>query len=212
MSFFPFWVLWNSFLAILPFELANRLPFVWKSKNLLKWVKYPYLIILILFIPNTIYLLTDWVHTFDWGPEGNKFLYYAFSNSVTFQDYLNNWQWGFSDWWRYYIINLILTPLGIITYWYSTKKLFITLKLSFYWQLGMHFIFAIGVYLGRFPRLNSWDHPINVITTLQNLLSPVELMFVFGWTLVNLGSWFLAEKLALKLFPNLNHKVFKQPN
>jgi uncharacterized membrane protein len=161
------WIAWNLFLAFIPLALSFWL-FRRKSqsRSVLWWVGF---LVFIAFLPNAPYLLTDIIHLI---------------NAI--RDYYSVW-----------VITLVLIPPHVIAILVGFEAYVVSVmnqsqylkqqgvaKFVVLSELLTHALCAIGVYLGRFPRLNSWDfvtQPEAVVrTALDHLTSkrPVLLMAV----------------------------------
>lgn len=161
------WIAWNLFLAFIPLALSFWL-FRKKlgSRSLLWWVGF---LVFIAFLPNAPYLLTDVIHLI---------------NAV--RDYYSVW-----------IITLVLIPPHLIAILAGFEAYVLSLmnlghylkrqgvrKYVLWAELMTHALSAIGVYLGRFLRFNSWDFVTKpddvVITAIDHLTSkrPVLVMVV----------------------------------
>ncbi|ELS30891.1 MULTISPECIES: DUF1361 domain-containing protein [Pseudanabaena] len=162
------WMSWNLFLAIIPCLLSFIL-FIKRSpkrlpQNIMWWLG---LTIFILFLPNAPYIITDIIHFVDdvRTPEisDNGIIF------VLIPQYTIFILCGF----QCYVISLmrLIQYLG----WLKLIE-----RITFM-EVAMNFICAIGVYLGRVNRLNSWDvltQPQYVIQhVFQNLENP---NFFFG--------------------------------
>lgn len=132
-------ILWNLFLAYIPLVLSVWL-FRWSHRRSPLW--WILLVVFIAFLPNAPYILTDLIH------------------------YIKTIQRGIPE----SIIILALTPQYIVFIGGGFQAYVMSLlNLEFYLQkiglekwnnlalLIIHFLSAIGIYLGRFLRFNSWD-------------------------------------------------------
>lgn len=143
------WIVWNLFLAFIPLAISFWI-FRWqtKSRSFLWWIG---LVIYIAFLPNAPYLLTDIIH-----------LIQAIRS-------------GYSVW----IITLIFIPLHLSAILLGLEAYVLSLlnqgyylrrqgaeKFVLWSELLIHALCAVGVYLGRFRRFNSWD----LVTQLDNVL------------------------------------------
>ncbi|TYQ27907.1 DUF1361 domain-containing protein [Pseudanabaena sp. UWO310] len=192
------WMSWNLFLAIVPCLLSFIL-FIKRSpkrlpKNITWWLG---LIVFILFLPNAPYIITDIIHFVDdvRTPEisDNGIIF------VLIPQYTIFILCGF----QCYVISLmrLIQYLG----WLKLIE-----RITFM-EVGMNFICAIGVYLGRVNRLNSWDvftQPQYVMQhVFQNLENPnfffgtilfflvfTSLYYVFKW--INLAIAFYWQNHA----------------
>lgn len=128
-------LIWNLFLAIVPYFLSSNIHnnFFDKSKKIQNSV---YALMWLLFIPNTFYILTDFTHlhfknTFQFGLDMLILLSFSFAG--------------------FYIGLLSLQHIHQLTmakYGNKTGNLFIVI---------ISFLSAFGIYLGRVLRFNSWD-------------------------------------------------------
>lgn len=149
-------LLWNLFLAWIPLLLAIL---AWRSRQ------YPVLtsalgFMWLLFLPNTLYLVTDLVHlsptsetTMWWFDLGMLFSFSFVGialglHSLHLIQGLVNWRFGVRIGWIFTLTVSVLT--------------------------------GFGIYIGRFLRWNSWDlflHPVNLTSdVLASFTSPGSLM------------------------------------
>ncbi len=161
------WMALNVLLALLGLTLG--IIFLYINNKLLKVVIF---IIWILYLPNTIYLVTDSQHFFEHWVELNP----------TFQLIL-------------IIQYIILIFIGVITFllsfyildkFFSHSKIRKNKTLIIILLLLANYLVAFGVALGRINRLNSFEaitHPLKVVSNSLNLLSSTEVIltvFLFG--------------------------------
>lgn len=165
-NFHSGWIIWNLFLAFIPLALS-----FWlyrrrtKVRSLLWWVAF---VVFLAFLPNAPYLLTDIIHL------------------------IRATRMGYSVW----IITLIFIPLHLFAILAGFQAYVISVmnQSSYLRRLGAtrfivwselltHALCAIGVYMGRFRRFNSWDlvtDPSNVLlTTLDDLTAKKPLLVIF---------------------------------
>jgi uncharacterized membrane protein len=143
------WIIWNLFLALIPLALSFWLFRRRQSvRSPLWWLT---LVIFIAFLPNAPYLLTDIIHLI----RATRSIY--------------------SIW----VITLIFIPLHLFAILAGFEAYVISLinqghylkrqgakQFVFIAELLVHALSALGVYMGRFLRFNSWD----LITDPGNLL------------------------------------------
>ena len=110
-----------------------------------KWVIIILTIVWVLFFPNLIYITTDFVHL---------------QNYQFFEIYAQSYMFIFSDWLVFFIIfvgAMISANLGVK----SIKKILnvwhIDQSIKYIYLLVLFIVSSIGIYIGRFIRLNSWD-------------------------------------------------------
>lgn len=134
---------WNIFLGLLPFYFAIK-----ASSNSNKYIRYFSAFLWFLFLPNAPYLITDAVHIpMNKGYEG--FVSYL----VVILSFTGLLSWLFS-------VRLMLSRLpGILHQWQILRK---------YGYLMLCILSGVGVAMGRFARLNSWEvfyKPIDILTS-----------------------------------------------
>lgn len=160
------WIIWNLFLAFIPLTLS-----FWlyrrrtKVRSLLWWVAF---VVFLAFLPNAPYLLTDIIHL------------------------IRATRMGYSVW----VIVLIFIPLHLFAILAGFQAYVISVmnqssylrriganRFVVWSELATHALCAIGVYMGRFLRFNSWDlvtDPSNVLlVTLDDLTARKPLLVVF---------------------------------
>lgn len=144
-------LLWNLFLAFIPYAISH-----WLSLHIRvienKWKLGMTLMIWLLFIPNTFYILTDLFHLTEIESAPKWFdllLLLSFAwNGLLF---------GIVS------IRKIEIILHIISgRWFSFFIVFVVMWLN-----------ALGIYIGRFLRYNSWDiiaHPFSLFSEMFQVL------------------------------------------
>lgn len=165
-SVYSGWILWNLFLAFIPLALSYWLFRRKKPTRTFAW--WFCFALFVAFLPNAPYMLTDIIHLVRGADRASIWLVTLFVLPV----------------------HLLAILGGLMAYVLSLLNLDIYLKrqglerLIPAAELGMHLLCAVGIYLGRFRRLNSWDIAVNpgdvVLTTLDDLTSkrPVLVMFI----------------------------------
>lgn len=159
------WILWNLFLAFIPlvlsFWLFRRQT---NDRSLLWWLGW---LVFIAFLPNAPYLLTDIIHL------------------------IRGTRAGYATW----IIALVFIPLHIAAITSGFEAYVIALinqghylkrqgqrHLILWSELAVHGLCAIGIFLGRFRRYNSWDlvtDPGNVLlATIDDLTAKLPLLVI----------------------------------
>ena len=181
------WILWNLFLAYIPFVLSFWL-FRRKRivRSLLWWIAY---VVCIAFLPNAPYMLTDIIHLMD-----------------AIRD-------GYSVW----VLTIIFVPLhafamlaGFEAYVVSVMnqshylvkegaKQYVTLA-----ELLSRALAAVGIYLGRFLRFNSWDlvtSPDTVLlSTLDTLTSRRPILVIFVTFVIITVAYWIAKQITIGLW------------
>ena len=166
------WIVWNLFLAFIPlflslwlFRLHSRKGYsrqTWRSP--FWWIGW---IVFIVFLPNAAYLLTDIIHLIEAIRAG-------YSIWITTLIFIPLHLFAILMGWEAYVISLInqshyLKKQG------ANKFIFIS-------ELIVHALCAVGIYLGRFRRFNSWDfvtQPDVILTsTIDDLTSQKPLLVI----------------------------------
>lgn len=162
-------MLWNTFLAIIPLVLSVWLFRKSRSRNLIWWFIF---LVFIAFLPNAPYVLTDIIHLIEFI------------------------QHGFSVW----TITLVLIPqyflfiligfqayvLSLINLGYYLKKLQLR-KYVIPLEIVAHLLCALGIYLGRFQRFNSWD----ILTNINPLVEGVIANLTDKWSIFTIAVTFV---------------------
>ena len=149
-------IVWNLFLAYIPVFLSVWL-FRWSDRRSPVW--WVILATFIAFLPNAPYVLTDIIHYIRSIRGGLSTSVIIFALTPQYLIFLIG---GFQA----YVMSLLnlefyLTKIG------QEKSIFAV-------QILIHFLSAIGIYLGRFLRFNSWDfvtQPDELAETLARDLS-----------------------------------------
>jgi len=180
------WILWNLFLAFIPVVLS-----FWLFRRRMEPRPFPWwigLLVYIAFLPNAPYLLTDIIHLIRGVRAGN------------------------SAW----IIALIFVPLHVLAILSGFEAYVVSLRNQghylkrigrrqqiFWVELATHALCALGIYLGRFRRLNSWDlvsDPGNVVLqTFDDLTSKKPLLVIVVTFIVLAVLYWLAKQITLGL-------------
>ena len=186
------WIVWNLFLAFIPLALS-----VWlfrrtsRSRSILWWVAF---LTFIAFLPNAPYLLTDIIHLID----------------------------AIRDDYSVWVITLVILPPHLIAIVAGFEAYVISLiNLGYYlhqqgasrfivWaELMTHALCAVGIYLGRFPRLNSWDfvtQPDAVARTVIDNLTSKRPVLVMAITFVVLTVlYWLMKQVTLALLLKMHY-------
>lgn len=169
-SYFMF-MLWNLFLAYIPFLVSSLLidrPMLIDKKLLF----IPLALLWLVFIPNTFYMITDLFHLNE--PHAMP-LWFDTLLIVSF-----SW-------------NGLLLGIISVQQMESVMRIFLGKYTAAIFLYPVFFLNALGVFIGRFLRYNSWD----VITDPLGLVKDIVLLvlhpfhFVSAWGMVAGFSTFL---------------------
>jgi uncharacterized membrane protein len=136
---------WNIILAGFAYALANLFIYTRKKRSSI-WITVILFMLFILFFPNTMYVLTDFIHL---------------QNYTFFLDYPSVYAYVTDDWVVFTMIAigaLIAAKCGVQSLKNIKGYLFVIIKKYYFIFLGTLFVASsVGIYIGRFIRLNSWD-------------------------------------------------------
>lgn len=186
------WILWNLFLAFIPLALSFVL--FWRRSQVRPAWWWVLLVVFILFLPNAPYMLTDVIHL------------------------IRGTRSGISGW----VIALVFIPLhvgamlaGFQAYVISLLNLGRYLKRqgAGHWvlrtELLVHLLSAIGIYLGRFRRFNSWDlaaAPGDVlVSTLDDLTSKKPIVVIAITFVVLTVFYWLMKQITLGIYLRIRY-------
>lgn len=162
---------WNLFLAFIPYFITEFLigrPYLLARK----WKLCALLFFWLLFIPNTFYIVTDLfhLHQFDNAPRW-------FDLALIF-----SFAWN----------GLLMGVLSIRRI-EQVLLLVFQKELSFFFLSSIMWLNALGVYVGRYLRFNSWDvftQPFSLFTEMtEMLLHPIRNKM--DWSMVSVWSLFM---------------------
>jgi uncharacterized membrane protein len=177
-------MIWNTFLAVVPLGLSVWL-FRWRKPKS-NWPRSPFWWLLFAtfvgFLPNAPYILTDIIHYIKlirWGMPDSIVIF-----ALTPQFFL-----FLTAGWQCYVISLI--NLGYYLEQRQRQRWILPA------ELVSHFLSAIGIYLGRFLRWNTWDvvtRPDDLGRSLARTLSQEKPLLAIGVTFVILTLFYWPTK------------------
>jgi uncharacterized membrane protein len=164
-------LLWNLFLAFVPYAVSN-----WLSRNT-KVVQNRLMfcavfVVWLLFIPNSFYIITDLFHL---GRFVDMHLWFDLTMILSFA-------W-----------NGILLGVLSVRQMEKIMEAFLSKRTKMLFIYVVMFLNALGVYIGRYLRFNSWDvvtDPSLIIKEVLNLvMHPIEYKYV--WSMIICFSVFM---------------------
>ncbi len=178
-SFFFLFLVWNLFLAIIPFAITTYL----KSKeHHHKWVLLLWFGVWLLFLPNAPYIVTDLLHL-----RGSE-LYLMWLDVLVVISFAFN--------------GLLLFFFSLMDMEAILKPLMTDKKRSVLITLVL-FLTGFGMYLGRFLRYNSWEIIQNPFQLLDDILDiaihPTSHMQAWVFT-ITFGAFLSVGFWTLKTF------------
>ncbi len=173
------YLIWNVFLAWLAWVLGCAFLSSVKKNNSV-WISALLFVSWVLFLPNTFYLLTDMIHpvlSYDKIANFNGSDFSSVSDGVMM------------------LFDLTLVGFGVWVGWYLGIH-----SLKSVWNWASHAVgllqaaimtqtiilaCAYAIYLGRSPRLNSWDVVARPMTVVKIVVDPVldPIMYSDAWGL-----------------------------
>jgi len=177
------WMSWNLFLAFVPLALSVWLFRKKRSRNALWWFGF---VVFFAFLPNAPYVLTDVIHLIEDIRTINSVWMLTL---VVIPVYLLYTIAGFEA----YVLSLI--NLG-----YYLNRLGLG-KWVLGAELSTHVLSAVGIYLGRFLRFNSWDfitQPDALATTVVEDLAGRRPHVIIALTFVVVaGLYWIMKRVSL---------------
>lgn len=149
-SFYYLFMVWNLFLAFIPFCISMYLS---SKTKLTKTKLFLYFIIWLLFLPNAPYIITDLLH------------FKRSTSHLLWLDILMVTSFAINGLILFYMT--LLEMEALLSNHLSTKKTQLLLIFIF-------FLTGFGIYLGRFLRFNSWDilkHPDLLINDVWEIIT-----------------------------------------
>jgi uncharacterized membrane protein len=180
------WILWNLVLAFIPLVLA-----VWIFRKHSQWKRplwWVFFLTYAAFLPNAPYLLTDIIHTIDViRSDFSIWSIVLVFIPVHFVAIVSGFQ--------AYVVCLILQSRYLAL---NGQKRWVNLS-----ELLTHALSAVGIFLGRFIRLNSWDvvtSPRDVIKSVLNTLTAKQPLLVILVTFLIIAAlYWIMKQITLGL-------------
>ncbi|MFE1745909.1 DUF1361 domain-containing protein [Coleofasciculus sp. H7-2] len=177
------WMTWNLFLAFVPLLLSIWLFRSRQKRSPIWWAGF---LAFLAFLPNAPYLLTDIIHLIH-DIRANYSVWMI--TLILIPQYLLVILAGFEA----YVISLI--NLGYYLHRHERGKFIL------WTELALHGLSAVGIYLGRFLRFNSWDfitQPDAVFTSVLDELVGKWPVVVMAVTFVVIaGLYWLMKQVTL---------------
>jgi len=184
---------WNMLLATIVFFLSEVLVFLYEKRAHL-WMLMVFFALWLLFFPNTIYMLTDFIHI---------------------QNY--TFFWRYADLYNYSLTEWIVFTHILIGALYAAKLGFSAIKkiepiikkhtVGYYYLIlvTIFFLSSFGIFIGRFLRFNTWN--------IFELITNIGMVFSHGTFLVGFVSiFFVIHWFVYFLFSNQEQKIYNIDN
>lgn len=179
------WMAWNLFLALLPLGLSVWLFRQAKTRSVVWWATA---LIFVAFLPNAPYVLTDLIHLVEELQQTSSLF---IGTLLLIPKYV-----------VFVLIGWMAYVLSLINVGYYLKRQGLG-RYILQMELLLHALSAIGVYLGRFERLNSWNlvtHPHHVAVSLvENLLDHRPLLLITLGFIGFTGLYWVFKEITLAL-------------
>ncbi|MEI9946246.1 MAG: DUF1361 domain-containing protein [Chitinophagaceae bacterium] len=175
-------LVWNLFLALIPFAISEWL---FKNNQVIgnKWKLSLSLLCWLLFIPNSFYIVTDLFHLdqFDSAPKWfDLLLLFSFA-------------------WNGLVLGIIsVRKIELLLHTISRRRF------SIAFVCGVMWLNAFGVYVGRYLRYNSWDiitQPFSLFQEMLNVIihplhNKMEWGMITSWAVFMTLFYITIKKLA----------------
>jgi len=173
------WLGINVTLAIIPLFIIT-LTNMWMSERDYKvdFVAVVLFIGFVFFLPNTFYVITDFIHIDSGDFYTNIIISYGHDSQV----YMNNIQPYILL--MHIVVSMFISVLAGIKGLLIFEEILVNKKIkilhSFIAIVFLLFLSAVGIFIGRFIRLFSWDvlNPFNVVKSLIDHLDGFGIMFI----------------------------------
>lgn len=183
-------IIWNCLLAVIPLYFALSTQYFIKNCKKIKAVISS--LIWLLFFPNSLYMLTDFKYISEYNIA-------VWDNYQTLNNNLIHW---------IFLANLIVSIFcgvlfGMISLYIMQRlfrERFSRIKTSLF-VIGVMLLSSFGIYIGRFPRLNSWDvlRPWYLIEKVFSSMTEFTIFFVLYFTVLSL-MLYIVFYFAVKVF------------
>jgi uncharacterized membrane protein len=180
------YLIWNLFLAGLPFVVSSLLVSYARQKKISRIVYILGGIVWLLLLPNAPYMITDLIHI----TEGHSL--HFFYNTLLF----------FSS-----------AIVGLLFFLYSLSHIEELLRMKFsqkktIWMLmGIIFLASFGVCLGRFFRFNSWDTITQPLSLFKNIFTILSLPQSYTHVYTLTGAFFIFLVLSYYAWKSTRERV-----
>lgn len=171
----------NMFLAGVGYVITLGLVYV-KDKQYPNWISIALLVIWILFFPNMIYITTDFIHL---------------QNYDFFGIYSQTYVYQFADWYVLFIIfsgAMFSAKFGMHAM-HLISDAFKVQRYQYVYKLILFGLSSVGIYIGRFIRLNSWQ-AFRVDIIFNEIFE--NFSFFIGFITIFIGIHFIYDLLFVK--------------
>lgn len=189
-SFLYVMLSWNVLLAVLPLLFIIKAEITIKQRKL--GVSVIWLLLWLLFFPNSVYVITDFIHI-----SNDKFLWmldvgrYSSESSVAYSNEIIVWAKLFVIGFGFFFA--IVAGLESFYIFERNVRKKYSAAISFCALTVVAVLTGLGVYIGRFLRFNSWDLFFNPIALIKEIIGAdiFALQFICVFTVFVAGSYLL---------------------
>ena len=163
-----YWYLvWNLFLAWVPFGLGVWLHHLLTRQRWIEWLPLGVTVLWLCFLPNTFYMITDLVHVHS---EDLDIMMYNIVLLVSF------------------IAVSVALGLASLALIHSELRRRLPARICWRIMLGIIFVVSFAIYIGRYLRWNTWDiltEPVGILFDLsERVINPTAHPQTFVTTLL----------------------------
>lgn len=191
-------IVWNLFLAFIPLGLSFWLFRRGRSRSFVWWLGF---VVFLAFLPNASYILTDVIHLINDIRDVDSVWVVTL---IVFPLHLLFILSGFES----YVLSLI--NLGYYLQRLGLNKLILAV------ELFIHALCAIGIFLGRFFRYNTWDlitQPDALVNTVvDRLIGKIPLAIVFITFIIITILYWLFKQVTIAVLWQRGAISFYQPS
>lgn len=189
-------IIWNLFLAFIPLALSFWLFRGRRARSFTWWLGF---VTFLAFLPNAPYILTDIIHLI-YDVRAIRSVWIV--TIVVFPLHLLFIASGFEA----YILSLL--NMGYYLYRIGKSQWILAAELI------IHALCAVGIYLGRFPRFNTWDivtQPDALVeTVIDDLTGKRPLVVIFLTFVITTVLYWLVKQLTLAVIWRRDPSIFPQ--
>ncbi|WP_025729376.1 DUF1361 domain-containing protein [Atopobacter phocae] len=169
-----YYLIWNIFLAYIPYGLAQLIV----RENWKGWKSRLTFFVWLIFYPNAFYVITDLIHL-----QNDVYYYFQANERVTYVT--SSFIWGrFLTLLFAVLISTNLSYHALYMVYWKTFRHNYSIKTALFFSSMVSLLTGVGIVLGRFFRLNTWDifaRPHIILEKLALLIDPnyIKLILLF---------------------------------
>lgn len=189
-------IIWNLFLAFIPLVLSFWLFRGRRSRSFTWWLGF---VVFFAFLPNAPYILTDIIHLI-YDVRAVRSVWIV--TLVVFPLHILFIASGFEA----YVLSLL--NMGYYLYRIGKSQWILAAELT------THALCAVGIYLGRFPRFNTWDivtqPDVLVETVIDDVTGKVPLVIICLTFIITTILYWLVKQVTLAVIWQRDASIFPQ--